>query len=179
MTTQSMISIALKRERVNKHTVRYTQRDCTESVTAPCPSVTLPTATVEQLGLGEADDLHVRLYSSERAAAPVQAARQSEATRKRLGVTDLSEVSPIYEQLLAETSSELSRHIAEEVERQALAHERGLRLAALTGVTQPPIPLDVPELVANEVHDCSCGADGVTHPDKVESTYEGAQESDD
>lgn len=144
MSTDGTQNITLRRERVNKHSVRYTARDCTESATAPCPSVTLPTALVDELGLGEADDLLVRVYATDHAATPTSE-------------------TPIYEQLLAGAASELGQAIAADVKRQAAARERELQLAALTGVGLPPAPLDVPELVANEVPDCSCAVDGVTH----------------
>jgi antitoxin component of MazEF toxin-antitoxin module len=183
VTTTDQLTLALRRERTNKHTVRYVQRDCDDSAAAPCPSVTLPKEAVERLGLSDTDDLHVRVYSSERAAAPVASRRESETLRERLDVADLAEVSLIYEQLMLEADeqlaeaigsraladvqadrrteqlpapSELGKLIVAEIERQA---------AQLQPAEQPDrrldfAPIDVPELAANEVHDCSCGATG-------------------
>lgn len=166
MTADSTQDITLRRERVNKHSVRFTARDCTESATAPCPSVTLPTALVEQL-IGEADELLVRVYSGERAAAPVEARRASEALRERLGVADLAEVSPIYEELLDQLPSDsavrlaveqvrpspLGRSLTAEVTRQA-------QLVAPTEHFINRVPVDTLGWDDIEVHDCSCGVTG-------------------
>lgn len=119
MSTDGTRDLTLRRERVNKHSVRYTARDCTESATAPCPTVTLPTALVGELGLGEADDLLVRVYATDRAQAPA------------------SEL-PVYGQLLREVDPSLAEALTAEELTHERARQRGERLAALTGVGYPP-----------------------------------------
>lgn len=64
MTVTHTQTLALTRERTNKHTVRFSQRGCDESATSPCPSVTLPKDRLERLGLAEEDELFVTVYAT-------------------------------------------------------------------------------------------------------------------
>lgn len=199
MDTDSYTDLTLRRERVNKHSVRYTARDCTESAATPCPSVTLPTALVAELGLAEGDDLRVRVAHSGQVLEHPRGQRASEALREKLrSIPDLSAASPIYEQLLLETDSLLAESIAasalvEEQRRQREPAPEAPTEALALAVEPPPADLDLvtltpqalAEAITNEVTRlikadgserhapvdaaCSCGVNG----SKTEPTCEG------
>lgn len=98
--------IEVRRDRVNKHSVRFTARDCTESAAAPCSSVSLPKELLATLNTSEPDALYVTIHTTDPAAETAVLREVSQMMRARLGVEDLSEVSPIYEDLLMELSSD-------------------------------------------------------------------------